>query len=306
MDENREEKHKTIHGFREEAFLSKFWKSLNIGLQMDVEDVLKQVDDLHSLNYIDFAKIWQAKQFTLIYANLYHVRLIKIFCEVAFNTIKKYLFSESFSYRQIGAFYLLYGMYYKQPIRKYTQIRLTLGEFENLKSTIKQMAAMGQYDAVYIYSKMRCDEVFEYVATPKPLILPIWPYTNFIQDFNIKTRPQTTSLTKFRDIFSDSTFLTLEDTCKKYDTQLTEFSKQNKGLQSFKSKFLNEMTNIYEAIYGPTLIQTAPVVEDQSTSTSNEILASRRSIRMKALQLQSSQYRGTKEVITSLDLENDN
>lgn len=49
------------------------------------------------------------------------------------------------------------------------QIRVTLTEYQKMIALMYEMSIKGQYDALYIFAKMKTSDVFCYVAHPRTL-----------------------------------------------------------------------------------------------------------------------------------------
>lgn len=43
--------------------------------------------------------------------------LLEVLCEICFEVAKKCMYNENNLFIRLGAFYMLYGLYYKQPVR---------------------------------------------------------------------------------------------------------------------------------------------------------------------------------------------
>ncbi|KAJ8980812.1 hypothetical protein NQ317_000544 [Molorchus minor] len=140
---------------------------LAVAFKRDCEDFLEDYERMKSLNYDDFTKIWQSKKFTYVFADQKYALLLKDLTEQYFYNVKKYIMFPKNLYTQIGAFYLLYGLYYKQPLRGFVKIRLTLDEYKKILELIQTLKDIGQYQAVFIFAKMKAEEVFVYTAQPE-------------------------------------------------------------------------------------------------------------------------------------------
>lgn len=67
MDSSEETPKYTTRNQTKESYLSKYSKCIHSSFKADVEALLEEFKKLESLNYTDFAKLWQAKHFTLVY-----------------------------------------------------------------------------------------------------------------------------------------------------------------------------------------------------------------------------------------------
>lgn len=67
MESSEESSKYTIRNQTKVSYLSKYSKCIQVSFKSDVEAFLEEFKKLESLNYADFAKLWQAKHFTLVY-----------------------------------------------------------------------------------------------------------------------------------------------------------------------------------------------------------------------------------------------
>ncbi|KAH1018963.1 hypothetical protein HUJ05_006633 [Dendroctonus ponderosae] len=102
-----------------------------------------------------------------------YMKYLKLLCEITLSVVKNYLFSQENVYVQIGAFYLLYAFFYKQPIRKDVTIRLTLEEHRSLKRLLNKMLDQGQYDALLVTLMLNASISLKYVRRKLDPLAPI-------------------------------------------------------------------------------------------------------------------------------------
>lgn len=67
MESSEESSKYTTRSQTKVSFLSKYSQCIHVSFTADVEAFLEEFKKLESLNYTDFAKLWQAKHFTLVY-----------------------------------------------------------------------------------------------------------------------------------------------------------------------------------------------------------------------------------------------
>ncbi|CAG9767560.1 unnamed protein product [Ceutorhynchus assimilis] len=274
--------------------MNNYRASVYAGIKSDVEDFLLKFRNKNSLAYVDFASVWQLKSFTLIFADQRQLKSLEILCETCFFIIKKYIKSHSDLPIQVGAFYLLYGLYYKQPVEHLFKIRLTLEEFKSIKSLMERVKPKGHYDILYIYAKMLSEYAFKFVACPR--LLGIIKYNYSIDQYDLfTTRTGEKLLTKIKDLFEDQTIKDLNQTCVDYDKKLQEFVKKNQtDMVAFESTFFQNLREENERIVSK--FTGACESENDDTTT-------RARIRRKAMKNMNAQYRGEKQILTAASLE---
>ncbi|KAL1488221.1 hypothetical protein ABEB36_015177 [Hypothenemus hampei] len=206
----------------EEFDYKKYINAIYFGLKKDIDNFLQQYEQKQSFDYSIFASLWQENHFTLIFSNTKCVKLLKTFCEIAFNLVKQYVISHSSLYTQTGALYLLYGLYYKQPIKDFVKVRFTMNEYESLKTFLNKITEKKQYVPLFIYTKMKLDEAFVFVVYPQSRSLK----TKNVEHLNENIFESNTSdsLINFKQFFKSDLVETLENTCKEYEKKLAEFA----------------------------------------------------------------------------------
>ena len=104
---------------------------LAAGFHSDCENLLQKFKKCQNYSYTSFAQVWRESCFLGIFKYVYfthrheimqsfrglnNILTMKTFVENAFFNAKKFLYSPDL-YIQTGALYVLYGLYYKQPIK---------------------------------------------------------------------------------------------------------------------------------------------------------------------------------------------
>jgi len=288
---------------RKKSYLVNYKKSVYFAFKSDTETFLRKFEKEQTFNYADFANVWQATNFTFVFSDQSDVKPLKVLCDICFATVKKYITSETGPYIQIGAFYLLYGLYYKQPIRRLVRIRLTLAEYRRIKDLMNEMLSKGQYDALYIFAKMKSDEAFVFVAHPKPLSVSKMPFNLDMQEDDTFTSKGIEScLYQFEDILKDDTVQALDKTCKEYEAKLSEFAKLNPGLVPFQTTVIRDLEEAYQKVY---MRESAVSEQEEPKTVVENLRLTRQSVRNRALANKNAQYRGSRKVISAVDLNND-
>ncbi|KAJ8965525.1 hypothetical protein NQ314_004066 [Rhamnusium bicolor] len=170
-------------------------------------------------------------------------------CENYFYIVKKYLVFPRNIYVQVGAFYLLYGVYYKQPLKNWVKIRLTLDEYKAISELITEMKARQQNDAVYVFAKMQKDQVFLYTALRKPL----GPEDRFVKSFELyytfHSYQTESALSKFNQILPNSEIIQgLEKTNKEYQECLRKYAEKCPSLAHFASTIVDDLNGAYSKV----------------------------------------------------------
>jgi len=280
--------------------LANYEKTVLSAFKWDCEAFLEQFEKENTFNYADFAKIWQLNSFTFIYADQTYVGPLNVLCEVCFLTVKKYIMFQKSLNIKVGAFYLLYGLYYKQPIENLVKIRLTLKEYRKIKELMNEMLKRGQHDILYIFAKMKSDNAFLYVAEPKPIVIELnksIKSTTHIDD-TFQARGSESSLIKFKDILENDTVKKLQDTCNEYDTLLEKFAEKYPSVNKFKSTVIEEVHKAHRNVFD----QATSAFLQNSDPEDNTGQSFRQKIRQKAMTNKNAVYRGSKKVLTAVDL----
>ncbi|XP_018336786.1 snRNA-activating protein complex subunit 1 isoform X2 [Agrilus planipennis] len=127
--------------------------------QYDFEKVLLQYASKNVFSYPAFSKIWKESNLNLLFAGQQYGDDIGRFTEICMYTALKLFIFPKDIYTEVGAFYLLYALYYRQPVKAY----------KNLMKLVNKMRTKKQYDFLYIYGRLRLVKAFYYVATVTPL-----------------------------------------------------------------------------------------------------------------------------------------
>ncbi|XP_072393115.1 uncharacterized protein Pbp45 [Diabrotica undecimpunctata] len=274
-----------------------FDKELASAFQLDCEVLLDEFELYQSFGIEDFQKVWQNHRFSNVFAGQTYALLLKDFCENCFYIVKKYIYFPRTLYTQVGAFYLLAILYYKQPVRTWVKIRLTSEEYEKIHGLILEMINRKVYEPVYMFSKLKADKAFTYVSQRKPL----GPEDRFVKDFHmyindtfisVKT---TSSLTKFKNSFgpTDIPFNKLKETCAEYSQLMHKFAETCPGITPFSSNLVRDIETANLLIHGEDKIPEEKPVQDERTPLYD--------IKQRAMANKNAVYRANRNVITGVD-----
>ena len=116
--------------------------------------------------FSEFAREWQAMHFELIFSGRQHMAELPDFCRTLFVVAKSFIFKNwSSTTRQVGALFLCYGLYEKQPLKM--KLRLTLDELKSVWALVSQVQQGGSLDPSYIFCKLLLDNAFHFCATSR-------------------------------------------------------------------------------------------------------------------------------------------
>ena len=118
-----------------------------------------------TFKFSEFAKEWREMKFELIFAGRQYMGELPYFCRLLFYIAKRFMFQQSSSQiKRVGAFFLCYSLYEKQPLK--LKVRLTLDELKTLLSLVRQLQhSNNSLEPMFIFSKMLVDNAFHFCAT---------------------------------------------------------------------------------------------------------------------------------------------
>ena len=82
-----------------------------------VEKVVERFVRFNSLRFKYFTNVWQEMAFSLIFNGRKMFRELWEFTECALRVVKEMFLKTSETFEKVATFFLLYGLYFKQPIR---------------------------------------------------------------------------------------------------------------------------------------------------------------------------------------------
>ncbi|XP_056632877.1 snRNA-activating protein complex subunit 1-like isoform X1 [Diorhabda sublineata] len=287
--------------FMNKALMYQYDKELASAFQADCEIFLDEFEKYQSFRFMDFQQVWHQQKFSFIFAGQVYALLLRDFCENCFYVVKKYIMFPRTLYTQIGAFYLLYSIYYKQPLRTWVKIRLTFDEYQKLYELITEMSHRQQIDVCYIFSKMQSEGAFLYVAHRKPL----GPEDRFVKDVQMYINDTFTysktqsAITKFKDLQDKSGLISeIESTNKEYSELLQKYAGKCSQLKPFSSTLIDEIQAAYTNFQNDGKNSNS---NEGTTVKKSEIQTSKHSIKNKAMLNKNAVYRASKKVKTAVD-----
>ncbi|XP_053667814.1 snRNA-activating protein complex subunit 1 [Anopheles marshallii] len=106
---------------------------ISSGFREDCADFLGEFAKLKAPDYQSFCQEWKRTNFQYIfYGRNTDAEMAEYLGEI-FYTVKKCFFASKNQFERIAAFYLLYTLYFKQPLFMFCKIRLTLTEWRVMK-----------------------------------------------------------------------------------------------------------------------------------------------------------------------------
>ncbi|XP_017785710.1 PREDICTED: snRNA-activating protein complex subunit 1-like isoform X2 [Nicrophorus vespilloides] len=209
--------------------------------------------------------------FSLIFLGKYRRNELPHFTQMCFDCIKKYIVFDTSNYIKIGALYLLYGVFNKQPIKHYVRIRLVLEEFKVLSALMAEMKAQNHVEACYVYSKLLKDNAFDFVYSQCHLGLE-----NKVLKADLKLRDDIfltdRGLRKDVETVDAEMFKDIKDVDGKYQKLLKDYINKNPDVKfTSYSELVNKNLN---ELLGPT--------ESTSTKVDDALSLKRKTIKEKA------------------------
>uniref|UniRef100_A0A6P7G5K9 Uncharacterized protein LOC114334005 isoform X1 n=1 Tax=Diabrotica virgifera virgifera TaxID=50390 RepID=A0A6P7G5K9_DIAVI len=274
-------------------------KELASAFQIDCEDLLNEFESYQSFRIQDFQKVWHNQKFSYVFAGQTYALLLKDFCENCFYIVKKFIYFPKTLYTQVGAFYLLAILYYKQPVRTWVKIRLTSEEYEKIHGLILEMVNKKVYEPVYMFSKLKADEAFTYVCQRKPL----GPEDRFVKDFHLYINDTfvasktSSALTKFKNSFgsTDMLFNKLKETSTEYSQLMHKFAEKCPDITPFSSNLVRDIETANLLLLGQDKKPEEKLVKEERTPVYN--------IKQRAMANTNAVYRANRNVISGVDLD---
>lgn len=266
-------------------------KELKISFKNDCTKLLQEFENLESLEFKDFSAIWRDFKFSLIYTPFESDKEHANFTAIAFFILKKFLMFPRNTFTQIGSLYLLYGMYYKQPIAQQTKIRLTLPEYQIIKFLINDMKENKIYDPVYVFAKLRSDNAFSYVYNDI-VLAPELKYHSL--DFK-----------KHSDVFENFSASSLRTSCETLmEDNLAEVDvvdeEYQKCLRKFKESFSDLITDSSLQMFNTKpseeikkLYDSRKLIKAETMEGESSVGQKRKIVKLKAMSLKNPQFRSS-------------
>lgn len=135
-------------------------------LKYDCEKLVNSYVALNSTSFSEFVSLWKSLQFDFIFAGqgegdidyfIFHVfHIAKSFCDVS-----------NAQPVRVAGLYLLYLLYYTQPLKIKKSIRLTPNDLLHLKALALHYKYHNK-EVSYAFYKLMLDNAFEFVVTSLP------------------------------------------------------------------------------------------------------------------------------------------
>ncbi|GJQ78061.1 putative snRNA transcription by RNA polymerase III [Trypoxylus dichotomus] len=240
----------------------KRYKAIQLAFRKDCENLLQRFSALETFSYEKFAEIWKDMAFSLVFSGKSSFDEYRHYTEVfLFESKNFHLFSDNI-YTKTGAFYLMYGLYHKQPLANFIKVRVTQDEFSQIIEFVRQMKDLKQMHPLYIYCKMMTDDVFDFVYTQQVIAPDLRHFNeNFVMEENTFKREPVeiiqSSLLKLLDN-KDITRINSE-----YQKALAEYKENSPecNLMVFNNSILDNIRDIL-----PKNVQDEPSTSPPSTS----------------------------------------
>uniref|UniRef100_A0A182PTA0 snRNA-activating protein complex subunit 1 n=1 Tax=Anopheles epiroticus TaxID=199890 RepID=A0A182PTA0_9DIPT len=107
--------------------------AISNGFREDCSEFLSDFAKLKATDYSAFCQEWKRNNFQYIFFGRNTDAEMAEYLGEIFYTVKKFFFASKNLFERIGAFYLLYTLYFKQPLFMFCKIRLTLEEWRVMK-----------------------------------------------------------------------------------------------------------------------------------------------------------------------------
>ncbi|XP_046443060.1 snRNA-activating protein complex subunit 1-like [Daphnia pulex] len=137
-----------------------------IGSANDCDILVEKFSQSESLSFADFARVWKASHFELIFCGrsseelpLLASELLAIAKAIILNVNKEFA-------SRVGGLYLMYGLYFTQKSK--SKIRLTLSEFKEFMNFTCELKEQNNMDAEFIFQKLFIAEAFLFCACSTP------------------------------------------------------------------------------------------------------------------------------------------
>jgi hypothetical protein len=229
---------------------------------------------------------------SLVFRGQQYILMLQTFLENCFFIAKKFLFSTD-PYIQTGGVYILYALYYKQPIKEWVKIRLTRAEADKMVEIVEVHKSYNSLDLVFIYHKMRKDGAFQYCA----LVQPVGLEARFLRRYDLsneelqRTSSTNDPLRKFKELMEeDPDLVQLEETDEEYQKLVNKYKVKNEKLFVFPTQIGQELKRAYSNVFNIDL-------ED------DEERARLKEVKSRAMSNMNATYRGEKAVLTAASLE---
>lgn len=201
--------------------------NLMIALESDIQQFLLKFEERKSFRYRDFVEVWQENNFSYIFAGHEYFHILKSFLDNVIFYLKKFLVFPKSVYTQTGAFYLLYAVFLKQPVKKLCKLRISLNEFNVLQNLIEQFKESQELEPIFIYSHLISILAFEFVFVKKPMS-PEYLHEGHLYNYENDTFSKSSDAQYMEDfkkaVSEENFFKKLKLCCLDYESALKKFN----------------------------------------------------------------------------------
>lgn len=176
--------------------------------------------------------------------------MLRNFMENCYFVVKKFLFSAD-PFIRTGALYVLYALYYKQPVKRWVKIRLTQLEVDKINELLQIHLSKKFLQTTYVYKKMCLDNAFLYCALVQSL--GIDEKTIRRHDLSAeeiyKQAPSDNPVLKLERVLNDDSILPdLEKTDREYQELMQKYKQKCSYLTATPSNISADLRTAYEQV----------------------------------------------------------
>ncbi|XP_059607351.1 uncharacterized protein LOC132255369 [Phlebotomus argentipes] len=134
--------------------------------ELDCKNLISDFVTEENYSFNGFCEQWTKHQFYYIFHGFSRTFELIEFTDIAIPVVKR-LFAKAAHFReQLGAFYLLYSLYLKQPAKEFTKIRIRQSDWEILKAFVDKASLSEEFiQARLAFWKLVQINAFLFVAT---------------------------------------------------------------------------------------------------------------------------------------------
>ncbi|XP_061690796.1 snRNA-activating protein complex subunit 1-like [Syngnathoides biaculeatus] len=139
-------------------------------LTEDVEALLGRFQQTDSIRLERFTALWRDARFSDVFLGLPGKSEMRRFCRVSLATAVKY-FLPPYCYQvRVGGLYLMHAFYHTQLAVPPVRIRLSLRDRDDVEKFLRDSAAYGHLDVLYVYRKLLSVKAVDFTAMPHSLV----------------------------------------------------------------------------------------------------------------------------------------
>lgn len=206
------------------------------GFKEDCNKLLSSFNETNSIRFEKFCEVWKDMKFAMIYAGRQTYSELLEYCEEVLHIAKEFALPPRNFKERIGGLYLLYGLYYKMPIKNVSLIRVTQEQWSSFMELHEQLKAGEHLDANFILSTMIHDEVFAHTIFDFE-----WGLEKFYREkqtpaSKLSIMPSLLELTE-----QGSCLLELENLSKEYRQATSSIIGASSNLKLFDENFVDDI-----------------------------------------------------------------